>query len=73
MIAELSEKFANCFNGKKPQLISRSSGRAELIGGHTDYNEGFVIAAAIDRSFYVTAAAVPFLGQHWQCYQIHRD
>ncbi len=57
MITELSEKFTNCFKGKKPELISRASGRAELIGGHTDYNEGFVIAAAIDRSFYVAAAA----------------
>ena len=57
MITELSEKFANCFNGERPRLISRASGRAELIGGHTDYNEGFVIATAIDRSFWVAAAA----------------
>ena len=57
MIVKLSEKFSACFNGKKPEIISRASGRAELIGGHTDYNEGFVIAAAIDSSFYVAAAA----------------
>ena len=57
MIAELSKKFTGCFKGKKPEIISRASGRAELIGGHTDYNEGFVIAAAIDNSFYVAAAA----------------
>ena len=56
MIAELLKKFSECFDGKKPEIISRASGRAELIGGHTDYNEGFVIAATIDNSFYVAAA-----------------
>ena len=56
MIAGLSEKFSDYFDGRKPGIISRAGGRAELIGGHTDYNEGFVIAAAIDNSFYVAAA-----------------
>ena len=34
----------------------RASGRVELIGGHTDYNEGFVISAAIDSSYWVAAS-----------------
>lgn len=50
------KKFENYFDGKKAEIISRASGRVELIGGHTDYNDGFVVASAIDRSFRVAAA-----------------
>ena len=57
MIKKLLENFSDCFDGNKAEFISRASGRAELIGGHTDYNEGFVIATAIDSSFRVAAAA----------------
>ena len=48
--------FARMYNGQRPAFLSRAAGRASLIGGHTDYNEGFVIAAAIDRSYWVGAA-----------------
>jgi galactokinase len=34
-------------------LIVRSPGRVNLIGEHTDYNEGFVLPAAIDKAIYV--------------------
>jgi len=34
-------------------LIVRSPGRINLIGEHTDYNEGFVLPAAIDKFIYV--------------------
>ncbi len=30
-------------------IISHAPGRAELLGNHTDYNEGFVLAIAVDR------------------------
>jgi galactokinase len=36
-------------------LIVRSPGRINLIGEHTDYNEGFVLPAAIDKSIFVAA------------------
>lgn len=35
-------------------LIVRSPGRINLIGEHTDYNNGFVLPAAIDKAVYVT-------------------
>ncbi|MCW5946731.1 MAG: galactokinase [Fimbriimonadales bacterium] len=36
------------FSGK-PTLFASAPGRVNLIGEHTDYNEGFVFPAAIDR------------------------
>jgi galactokinase len=41
--------------GEQP-LIVRSPGRVNIIGEHTDYNEGFVLPGAIDRAIYIAAS-----------------
>ncbi|RFM28841.1 galactokinase [Deminuibacter soli] len=38
---------------KEGSLIVRSPGRINLIGEHTDYNDGFVMPAAIDKAAYM--------------------
>jgi galactokinase len=43
------------YYGIHPHLIVRAPGRVNLIGEHTDYNDGFVFPAAIDRATYVAA------------------
>src|SRR5690554_7812233 len=43
----IGQKFNERF-GVKPLLV-RAPGRINLIGEHTDYNDGFVMPAAIDR------------------------
>ena len=40
--------FQRLYN-KKPTLLVRAPGRINLIGEHTDYNNGFVLPAAIDK------------------------
>lgn len=39
--------------GEEPEVIIRAPGRINLLGEHTDYNEGFVLPAAIDRAIYL--------------------
>jgi galactokinase len=55
IIEEITRQFSQIYLSSRPAFIARASGRVELIGGHTDYNEGFVIAAAIDSSYWVAA------------------
>ena len=39
--------------GEDPAFIVRAPGRVNLIGEHTDYNDGFVFPLAIDRAIYI--------------------
>ena len=44
--------FRHEFEGE-PEALVRAPGRVNLIGEHTDYNEGFVLPAAIDRDLCI--------------------
>lgn len=39
-----------------PSIIVRSPGRVNILGEHTDYNEGFVLPAAIDKATYLAVS-----------------
>ena len=54
-IANLRAAFERQF-GRAPELITEAPGRVNLIGEHTDYNDGFVLPAAIDRTVAVAVA-----------------
>lgn len=47
--------FTDLFNNGPPQVITRAPGRVNLIGEHTDYNEGYVFPMALD--FQILTAA----------------
>jgi galactokinase len=51
---ELREAFRNLY-GSEPRLFS-APGRVNLIGEHTDYNDGFVLPMALERATVVAAA-----------------
>jgi galactokinase len=51
----LKDQFKNIF-GSEPSAEVISPGRINVIGEHTDYNEGFVLPAAIDKHGHVAAA-----------------
>ena len=54
IISNIQDKFNELFNGKA--LLIESPGRINLIGEHTDYNEGFVMPSAIDKSIFLAMA-----------------
>lgn len=45
--------------GRDPEVIAVAPGRINLIGEHTDYNEGYVFPAAIDKHVFVAASYAP--------------
>jgi galactokinase len=47
--AALSQRFASRF-GEAPAFLVRAPGRVNLIGEHTDYNQGFVLPLALEHS-----------------------
>ncbi len=53
-VLRIRDKFRQLF--KKKPLLVRSPGRVNLIGEHTDYNEGFVLPAAVDKAIYFAVA-----------------
>ncbi len=48
---ELVAKFEKLY-GAKPQIVAYAPGRIEVLGNHTDYNEGYVFSAAIDKGTF---------------------
>ena len=47
------EPLENIFEshfGRKASVLSRAPGRLEILGNHTDYNEGYVLSAAVTQS-----------------------
>ena len=52
---EVTRAFSVRF-GSSPQIVVRAPGRVNLIGGHTDYNEGFVLPVAVDRAAWLAAS-----------------
>ncbi|MAL72634.1 MAG: galactokinase [Alteromonas sp.] len=50
----LSSSFETHY-GEAPALIAHAPGRVNIIGEHTDYNEGFVFPAAINFGTWVAA------------------
>lgn len=51
VISEFESRY-----GVAPDMVARAPGRVNLIGEHTDYNEGFVFPAAIDREMLIAAS-----------------
>jgi galactokinase len=51
-----AEQFTQAY-GRPPRWLAAAPGRVNVIGEHTDYNDGFVLPMAIDR--YTVIAAAP--------------
>src|SRR5437764_1419988 len=59
-LKEQAKEVANQFErtyGRPPRWMAAAPGRVNVIGEHTDYNDGFVLPMAID--LYTVIAAAP--------------
>lgn len=54
----IEQEFRKAFGGE-PDVVARAPGRVNLIGEHTDYNQGFVLPAAIDRYCWYAGRRAP--------------
>jgi len=56
-MTDFTRAFTRAF-GREPDGAWAAPGRVNLIGEHTDYNDGFVLPLALDRRTVVTAARI---------------
>jgi len=66
----LKNEFTTRF-GSSPEFIVSAPGRVNLIGEHTDYNDGFVFPVAIDK--YLHIAASPRSGRQVHLHALDMD
>ena len=49
MWKKVKKRFKEVFGGEEGATLMRAPGRINLIGGHTDYQGGYVLPVAVDR------------------------
>lgn len=52
--AQMAAEFAKLYRAE-PTLWTRAPGRVDLMGSHTDYNDGFILTMTIDRDTWIAA------------------
>ncbi|GAB4560788.1 MAG: galactokinase [Anaerolineae bacterium] len=50
----IEQAFQSLWGGE-PTIWTRAPGRVDLMGSHTDYNEGYVLTLPIDRDVWIAA------------------
>ena len=56
---ESATKLFESHFGLKPAARASAPGRLEVLGNHTDYNEGFVLSCAVELRTYAVVAQLP--------------
>lgn len=63
--AETIAPYFEQYFGHKPTVVSASPGRVNLIGEHTDYNNGFVMPMALNNINVIAVAPSPTGKHRW--------
>ncbi|MCX6911181.1 MAG: galactokinase family protein, partial [Verrucomicrobia bacterium] len=71
-LQQLGDETAKQFQqryGRTPRWIAAAPGRVNIIGEHTDYNDGFVFPMAIERYTVIAADRPAGASQQvtWHC------
>lgn len=71
-IEQLQTFFSERFY-QSPQIVVRAPGRINLIGEHTDYNNGFVLPAAINKAVYIALGKSEKETGKWIAVELHNE
>ena len=52
----MKELYRDAYNNTDNLYTGRASGRVNLIGGHTDYNDGYVLPIPLDRDIWIVGS-----------------
>src|SRR3974377_1752460 len=72
MLSPLQDSARQSFDrayGRGPSILAQAPGRVELLGNHTDYNGGLVMAVAIDR--FTVVAGRPSTGRSCRAHAVN--
>jgi len=69
---QASGEFKKAY-GRPPRWLAAAPGRVNLIGEHTDYNDGFVLPMAIERYTVLAADSLTNSANHIQFRSTHGD
>lgn len=72
LINQIIAKFRLHY-GSAPDFIARAPGRVNLLGEHVDYNDGYVMPAAIDRATYVVFSKSSDNTSHIEAFDLNED
>ncbi len=73
MLEILLHKWDSSFGNQAPEIIVRAPGRVNIIGEHTDYNDGWVMPGAMSRSIFILASANKKHQHHWIAYDLGEE
>ncbi|MDZ4700478.1 MAG: galactokinase [Rhodothermales bacterium] len=71
ILEALRNAWSSRFADRAPTVCVRAPGRVNLIGDHTDYNDGFVLPVTLEQAVYVLAA--PRADRHVRLYALNLD
>ncbi len=73
MLHQLLTEWHHHFGPVVPKVIVRAPGRINIIGEHTDYNEGWVMPGAMSRSLYILMSPSADNTHHWVAHDLQEN
>ena len=67
----IANRYRELYGGEP--LLVKSAGRVNLIGEHVDYNDGFVLPAAVDKAIYVAIGKRSDDQFNWHAYNLEHS
>src|SRR5690349_19684297 len=73
MLDKLLSKWHSSFGSTPPKIIVRAPGRVNIIGEHTDYNDGWVLPGAMSRVIHIMVSPNKRHHHHWIAFDLDEE